>query len=70
MVLTFFVVWGCVGWAIVCVCAIKAGARRHAMESAPSASTNSVSDAIALCKRGRDKAEAMGHLSLTELKLS
>jgi len=37
MVLIFFVVWGCIGWGIVCYCAIKAGARRHAMESAPSA---------------------------------
>ena len=34
MVLIFFVMWGCVGWGIVCYCAIKAGARRHAMESA------------------------------------
>jgi hypothetical protein len=40
MVLIFFVVWGCIGWGIVCYCAIKAGARRHAMESDPSASHN------------------------------
>jgi len=40
MVLIFFVVWGCVGWAAACFFAVKAGARRHAIESAPSASTN------------------------------
>jgi hypothetical protein len=46
MVLTFFVVWGCIGWGIVCYCAVKAGARRHAMESALSASYNRQSNVI------------------------
>ena len=41
MILIFFVVWGCVGWAAACFFAVKAGARKYAIESAPSASHNS-----------------------------